>query len=37
MQHDPALVAEVGAWLRKAGKDLATGEYEMLAEPPFTG
>ncbi len=36
MQHDPALVAEVRAWLSKAGKDLATAEYESRAEPPFT-
>ncbi len=35
MQHDPALVAEVRAWLTKAGKDLATADYELRAEPPF--
>jgi len=36
MPHDPALVAEVRAWLTKAGKDLATAEYELRADPPFT-
>ena len=35
MQHDPALIAEVRAWLSKAGKDLAAAEYELKAEPPF--
>ena len=35
MPHDPALVAEARAWLSKAGKDLATAEYEMQAYPPF--
>ena len=35
MQHDPALVAEVRAWLSKAGKDVATAEYELRAHPPF--
>ena len=36
MPYDPALVAEVRAWLTKAGKDLATAEYELRADPPFT-
>ena len=36
MPHDPALVAEVRAWLSKAAKDLATAEYELRADPPFT-
>ena len=35
MPHDPALVAEVRAWLSKAGRDLATAEYELQANPPF--
>ena len=35
MPHDPALLAEVRGWLRKAGKDLATAEYELRADPPF--
>ncbi len=35
MPHDPALVAEVNAWLTKARKDLATAAYEMQADPPF--
>ncbi len=35
MPHDPALVIEVRAWLSKAGKDLATAEYELRADPPF--
>jgi hypothetical protein len=35
MPHDPALVAEVRAWLSKGGKDLAAAEYELQAEPPF--
>jgi len=37
MLHDPALVAEVRAWLLKAGKDLAAATYEMQADPPFAG
>jgi HEPN domain-containing protein len=36
MPHDPALVAEVQAWLKKAQKDLDTAEYELQANPPFT-
>jgi len=36
MPHDPALLAEVRAWVSKAGKDLATAEYELQADPPFT-
>src|ERR1035438_3083142 len=36
MPHDPALVAEVRAWLSKGGKDLAAAEYELQADPPFT-
>ena len=35
MPHDPVLIAEVRAWLSKAGKDLATAEYELRADPPF--
>ena len=35
MPHDPALVAEVRAWLSKGGKDLAAAEYELQADPPF--
>src|SRR5713226_8435516 len=35
MPHDPALIAEVRAWLLKAAKDLAAADYEMLASPPF--
>jgi HEPN domain-containing protein len=35
MRHDPALVAEVRAWLSKAGKDLAAAAYELQADPPF--
>jgi HEPN domain-containing protein len=35
MPHDPALVAEVGSWLSKAGKDLAAAAYELVADPPF--
>lgn len=35
MPHDPALVAEVRAWLSKAAKDFAAAEYELLADPPF--
>jgi hypothetical protein len=33
----PALVAEVRAWLSKAGKDLAAARYELQADPPFAG
>lgn len=36
MPHDPALVAEVRAWLSKAGKDLAAAHYELQADPPFS-
>lgn len=36
MPHDPALIAEVRAWLSKARKDLAAAEYELRAEPPFS-
>jgi HEPN domain-containing protein len=36
MPHDPALVAEVHAWLSKAGKDLGAAEYELQADPPFS-
>jgi HEPN domain-containing protein len=35
MPDDPALVAEVRAWLSKGGKDLAAAEYELQADPPF--
>jgi len=35
MPHDPALLAEVRAWLTKAAKDLAAAEYESRADPPF--
>jgi HEPN domain-containing protein len=35
MPHDPTLIAEVHAWLSKAGKDLAAADYESLAQPPF--
>lgn len=33
MPHDPALVDEVRGWLSKAGKDLATAQYELQVEP----
>jgi HEPN domain-containing protein len=36
MPHDPALVAEVRAWLSKASKDLAAAVYELQADPPFS-
>lgn len=36
MPHDPELVAETQAWLRKAQQDLAAGEHALAAEPPFT-
>lgn len=35
MPHDPALIAEVRGWLAKAAKDLAAGDYDLLAQPPF--
>lgn len=35
MPHDPALAAEVGAWLLKARNDLDTADYERQAQPPF--
>jgi HEPN domain-containing protein len=37
MSPEPALVGETRAWLTKAARDIATGEYEMTASPPFTG
>lgn len=37
MSPEPALVAETRAWLSKAARDIAAGEYEMTASPPFTG
>jgi hypothetical protein len=37
MPHDPELLAEVRAWLKKAAKDLAAAEYESRADPPFVG
>ena len=36
MPHDPALVAEVRAWLSKAAKDVAAATYELQADPPFS-
>jgi HEPN domain-containing protein len=36
MADDPVLVAETRAWLAKAPEDLATSEYELKADPPFT-
>ena len=36
MPPDPALIAEVRAWLSKAGKDLAAADYELQADPPFS-
>ena len=36
MPHDPALAAEVHAWLSKAGKDPAAAQYELQADPPFS-
>lgn len=36
MPHDPALVAEVRAWLLKARKDLDAADYELGAAPPFS-
>ena len=35
MPPDPALAAEVRAWLSKAAKDLAAADYELRADPPF--
>lgn len=35
MALDPSLAVEVRGWFSKAGKDLATAEYELQAEPPF--
>jgi HEPN domain-containing protein len=36
MPHDPALLAEVRAWLCKAAKDVAAAAYELQPEPPFS-
>ena len=36
MAREDPLVAEVRAWLRKAAQDLAAGEHDLTAEPPFT-
>ncbi len=35
MPHDPELVAEVRAWIVKAGLDVAAAAHEFKAEPPF--
>lgn len=35
MPPDPELLAEVGAWIRKARQDIETARYELLADPPF--
>jgi len=35
MPPDPALVAEVRAWLAKAGSDLRAGEVDLAAQPPL--
>ncbi len=37
MLHDPALVAETSAWLRKADSDLRAAKLELTAKPPLTG
>jgi HEPN domain-containing protein len=36
MAHDAALLAEVRAWLIRAKQDVAIGEFELTAVPPFT-
>ncbi|MGH7858508.1 MAG: HEPN domain-containing protein [Candidatus Binatia bacterium] len=36
MPHDPALVAETRAWLRKAAEDLRAADVERSANPPVT-
>jgi HEPN domain-containing protein len=35
MPHDPALVADVRAWLAKAAVDLRAGEHDLVASPPL--
>lgn len=35
MPPDPELLAEVGAWIGKARRDIDTARYELLADPPF--
>lgn len=37
MQHDPILVEETAAWLRRATNDLAAAEHDLQAEPPLLG
>ena len=36
MQHDPEMIAEVRAWLHKAGRDIGAGDHDLTAEEPFT-
>jgi len=35
MPHDPALLAETGAWVRKAAEDLKAAELLLGASPPL--
>jgi HEPN domain-containing protein len=37
MPHDPELVAETRAWLRKAAQDLGAAAHGLTARPPFLG
>jgi HEPN domain-containing protein len=36
MPHDPALVEETNAWLRRAATDLRAASFERGATPPLT-
>ncbi|HEX3532253.1 MAG TPA: HEPN domain-containing protein [Thermoanaerobaculia bacterium] len=36
MSHDPALVAETGAWLRKAASDIRAASVDLATTPPLT-
>ena len=37
MPHDPARVAEVGAWLVRAAEDLRAAVHVLTANPPILG
>lgn len=37
MPHDAELVAEARGWFVRADRDLASGDVDLLAQPPLTG
>jgi len=36
MPHDPARLADAGAWFAKAASDLRAAEHDLVAKPPLT-